>query len=291
MAIEIKKNELLKNYSIFKIGGPADYFVSVKDKEEFLEAVNFARDKKIPYFIIGGASNILFGDEGYRGLIIQSQFSGISYKDSVITVGSGVLLSQLLNFCIQNDLSGLEWAIGIPGTVGGAIVDNSGAYGHSISENVISVFAIDADGNIKRYDKDDCLFTYRESRFKKQKISEGKMDFILEAGFQFLKKGRAEIMEEIQKNLLQRKDRIPAHPSVGCIFKNPKPQSAGRLIEMCGLKGKRIGDVMISNEHANIMINLGDGTAKDVLELIQLCKEAVKKNFNIELEEEVIKVL
>jgi UDP-N-acetylmuramate dehydrogenase len=288
MSLEIKENEILANHSTFKIGGPARYFTIVKSKEEILEALNFAKEKNLRYFVIGGGSNILFNDNSFDGLVIRNQILGLEIKGSKIIVGSGFFLAQLLNFCVQNNLTGLEWAIGIPGTIGGAIADNTGAFGHSISESILSVSVLDKNGEVKKYDKEKCGFFYRESKFKNNPPAGGNKEIILEAEFEF-KQGK-NIKEEIKKNIEHRKNRIPTLPSIGCIFKNDKKNSlvAGALIDQCGLRGKTVGRAQISEIQANIIVNLGGATSKDVLQLINICKQKVKEKFNIELEEEAI---
>ncbi len=288
MAIEIKENEILANHSTFKIGGPARYFTTVKNKEEIIEALNFAKDKNLSYFVIGCGSNILFNDKGFDGLIIKIQISSFKIQNSIITAGSGFLLSQLLNFCIQNNLSGLEWAVGIPGTIGGAIADNCGAYLKSISESVLNVLVLDKNGNTKNYNREECKFIYRGSRFK----SLDNKEIILEAEFSFEKSDR-DVKEKVKNILEQRKGKIPSLSSVGCIFKNDKEKAviAGKLIEQCGLAGHTIGHAQISELHTNIIVNLGGATSKDVLELISLCKQKVREKFNVELEEEVVIML
>ncbi len=284
--LEIKQNEPLKNHSTFRIGGPARYFAVAKSREEILEAMEFAKKKNLPYFVFGGGSNILFRDEGYNGVAIKSQISNLKSQNLVITAGSGILLSQVINFAVENNLTGLEWGIGIPGTVGGCVAGNCGAYGYDISESIEKVITLD-----KEYSKEQCEFCYRGSRFKKLENKE----IILEVELK-LQKGAQERSREGIKNILnQRKNKIPSYPSIGCIFKNLKNQnsnlksiSAGSLIEQCGLKGKRIGDAQISEIHANFIINVEKATAKDVLKLIKLCKEKVKEKFNVGLEEEIV---
>jgi UDP-N-acetylmuramate dehydrogenase len=277
--LDIKENELLKNHSTFRIGGPARYFVVAKNKEEVLEAINFAKEKKLPYFIFGGGSNILFRDEGYEGVVIKIRSTKFEIRNNKIIAESGILLSQLVSFAIENNLSGLEWAIGIPGTIGGCVAGNCGAFGKSISENIVKVKTLD-----KEYDREQCGFEYRESRFKKPSSPE----IILEIELELKKGNPEEIKKRIKNNLLQRKDRIPPFPSAGCVFKNPKPLSAGKLIDECGLRGEKINNAQISENHANIIVNLGGAKAEDVLELIKICKEKVREKFKVDLEEEIV---
>ena len=279
MALDIKENEPLKKHSTFRIGGPAKYFVVVKSEEEILGAIKFAEEKKLPYFIFGNGSNILYRDEGYEGVAIKSQISNLKSQNLVITAGSGVLLSQIINFAVENNLSGLEWGIGIPGTIGGCVAGNCGAFGRSISECVERVKTIGAE-----YSKEECDFSYRQSKFKNSDNKE----IILEVELKLKQKNKEKIKEEIKNNLMQRKNRIPPYPSIGCVFKNPKPLSAGSLIEQCGLKSKKIGGAKIAEEQSNFIVNVGHATSGDVLALIKLCKEKVKEKFSIDLEEEIV---
>ena len=280
MALNIKENEFLGNHSTFRIGGPAKYFCVVENKEEILEAVNFAKSKNLPYVVIGMGSNILFRDRGYEGMVIKMPIiSGFKIEGTKISADAGTSFFLLVNESTKEGLSGLEWAIGIPGTMGGAVVDNTGAFGKSINDVVIKVKTLD-----KEYTKEECEFKYSDSKFKKH----GNPEIILEVELGLEKGNPEKIKETIKNNLLQRKDRIPPYPSAGCVFKNPKPLSAGKLIEDCGLKGEKIGGAQISDLHANIIVNLGNATAKDVLELIKICKEKVREKFSVDLEEEIV---
>jgi len=277
--INIKENEPLKNHSTFRIGGPARFFVVVKNKEEILEAVKFAKEKNLPYFVFGNGSNILFRDEGYNGVAIKIQNSKLKIQNSTVTAGAGVLLSEAIMKSTDAGLTGLEWGIGIPGTVGGCVAGNCGAFGKSISESVKKIKTLD-----KEYSKEECGFCYRDSKFKNIDNKE----IILEIELELEKSNKEKIKQEIKNNLMQRKNRIPSYPSVGCVFKNPKPLSAGKLIEQCGLKGTRIGGAQVSEIQANFIVNLDNATSKDVLELIKLCKQKVKEKFNIDLEAEIV---
>ena len=169
MPLEIKQNEPLSKHTTFAIGGPAKYFAIVKTKEEVLEAISFAEGKKLPFFILGGGSNILINDGGYDGLIIKIQIGGIKNGEETITAGAGVLLSQLVNESANKGLSGLEWAVGIPGTIGGAVNGNAGAYGRSVSESAREIVVLAEEGGEwkeKKYSNKDCGFEYRKSKFK-----------------------------------------------------------------------------------------------------------------------------
>lgn len=279
MALDIKENEPLKNHSTFRIGGLARYFVIVKSKEEILEAIDFAQEKNLPYFVFGNGSNILFRDEGYNGVAIKIRSTKSEIQNNVVIADTGVLLSEIIMKTVEAGLTGLEWGIGIPGTVGGCVAGNCGAFGKSISESVKKIKTLD-----KEYSKEECGFCYRDSKFKNIDNKE----IILEIELELKKSDKEKIKEEIKNNLIQRKNRIPPYPSAGCVFKNPKPLSAGKLIEQCGLKGTRINDAQISETHTNFIVNLGEAKAQDVLELVKLCKQKVKEKFDVDLKEEIV---
>jgi UDP-N-acetylmuramate dehydrogenase len=254
----LKKNVSLKNYTTFKIGGPAKYFFEAKKKEDLIGAVIAAKKMKLPFFIFGGGSNILVSDEGFKGLVIK--------------------YGQPLSLYVFN---GLEWAVGIPGTIQGAVWGNAGAFGKSMKDVVKEVEVFDLKNKkIKILKNKDCKFGYRDSIFKQNKNL-----IILSAKI----KSKKSNPKKMKEYLNYRKKTQPLNlPSAGSIFKNPKGFSAGELIEGCGLKGKRIGNVKISEKHANFIVNLGGGKAKDVMKLINLAKKKVKEKFGITLEEEVV---
>ena len=254
-----QKNISLKKYTTFKIGGPAGYFFTAKNKRDLIKAIKWAKNKNLPFFILGAGSNVLFSDKGYRGLVIKFQ---------------NQKLSQLVN-------RGLEWAVGIPGTVAGAIWGNAGAFGKSMKDVAKSVEVFDVkDGKIKILSNKDCQFGYRDSIFKKNHNL-----IILSAEI----KQKKSNLKKIKEYLAYRKKTQPLNfPSAGSIFKNPKNYSAGELIEKAGLKGKKIGGAQISNVHSNFIVNLGTARAQDVLSLMKLIKKTVDKKFKVKLEEEII---
>ena len=282
--MKFQKNVLLKNHTTFKIGGPAKYFFVAKTKQDLIKAILWARQKKLPFFILGGGSNLLVSDNGYKGLVINFQFSIFNFQKTKIIAGAGLPLGKLVNASIRNGLTGLEWAVGIPGTIGGAIRGNAGAFGGSMEDVVKEVEIFDQKNQIiKKISKKDCKFDYRNSIFKRNKSL-----IILSATLQLKKGNKKTIRNKIKKNLEQRKKTQPLNfPSAGSIFKNPPGFFAGELIEKCGLKGKKIGKIKISEKHANFIVNLGEGKAKDVKKLINLIKRKVKNKFGIVLKEEI----
>ena len=273
----MQKNISLKEKNTFRIGGLAKYYAEVNSKEEFLKVFKEAKELDIPVFVMGGGSNLLVSDNGFNGLVIKLNFKEIVAHSSLLKVDAGAELRDLVFKAKDLNLSGIEWAVGIPGTVGGAIFGNAGVPDHSISD-LIEEIEVFNNGEVKIFNKEDSLFSYRESIFKKNTNL-----IILSAKFKF---GPGENIEEKMKEYLLKRKNIKGY-SAGSIFKNPEGYSAGKLIEECGLKGKRIGDAMISNEHANWIINLGEATSKDVEKLIVLIKEEVKKRFSIDLIEEI----
>jgi len=254
--MNIQENVSLAQYTTFKIGGPAKYFFAAKNTKDLIKAVEFAQEKKLPYFILGGGSNLLVSDKGFARLVIAAENKQLTINNNKIIVDAGVKLSYLIRESIEVGLTGLEWAIGIPGTVGGAVKVNAACFGGNMSDLVKKVKKIN-----------DIILS---------------VELVLEKG------DKKESRQLIKEYFKKRKDSQPLnYPSAGCIFKNPAGQFAGKLIEECGLKGKQIGQAMISQKHANFIINLGNAHAKDVRKLIQLIKKSVNKDFKINLEEEI----
>lgn len=292
MPLEIKQNEPLSKHTTFAIGGPAKYFAVAKTKEEVLESIDFVKSKKLPFFLLGGGSNLLASDNGYEGLIIKIQIGGINVDEEMITIGAGVLLSQLVNELASKGLSGLEWAAGIPGTIGGAVNGNAGAYGRAVSESVEGVIVLAEESGHwkeKKYSNKECHFEYRKSKFKNL----ANREIILGVNLKLQKSDIEKVRGEIRKTILQRKGVIPAQPSAGCVFKNIKKDgqliaAVGKLVEECGLKGVKSGGAEISHLHGNYVVNAGGAKAEDVVRLINLCKQKIKDRFNLELEEEII---
>jgi UDP-N-acetylmuramate dehydrogenase len=283
--IGIQKNIKLAPYTTFKIGGPADYFFVAKTKEDLVKAIKVARKFKLPFFILAGGSNLLISDKGFKGLVIKNQSSKFEIIDSRITTETGVALRELVNASAELGLTGFEWLVGIPGTIGGAVRGNAGAFGKSMADLVktVEVLEIDSKLEIKNYKLEDCKLNYRNSIFKEKENL-----VILSIELQLEKGDKREIKENIKRYLSYRKEKHPLNfPSAGSIFKNPENSSAGKIIEQCSLKGKKIGQAQISEKHANFIINLGEAKAEDILGLINLIKREVKEKIGIELEEEI----
>jgi len=277
----MKKDQLLAPYTTFKIGGPADWFCEAKNEKGILEAVKFAQEKKLPFFILGNGSNVLIPDDGFRGMVVKMENGEWRMENERIIAGAGIPLTKLVNMAKENSLSGIEFMAGITGTLGGAVVGNAGAWQENIGDKVERVKILDKDNQFKWLNHNECQFVYRQSRFKKGK------EIVLEVELKLTKGNKKEIKRKIMANLKKREGQ-PKEPSAGSIFVNPKPQSAGDLIEKCGLKGKQIGSTQISTKHANFIINLGGAKARDVLKLIALAQNEVRRKFKINLKPEII---
>ncbi len=277
----MKKNQLLAPYTTFKIGGPVDWFCETKNEQEVVKAIKFAKEKKLPFFILGNGSNLLVSDDGFRGVIIRMENEEVQINNEKILAKAGISLSKLANIAQENSLLGIEFMVGIPGTLGGVVFGNAGAWQQNIGNKVERVKILDKDNQFKWLNHDECQFSYRQSRFKKNQ------EIILAVELKLEKGNQLEIKNLMNKNLKKRESQ-PKEPSAGSIFVNPKPQSAGDLIEKCGLKGKQIGQAQISQKHANFIVNLGGAKAQDVVKLIALARLEVKKKFKIDLETEIV---
>ncbi|MCD6114899.1 UDP-N-acetylmuramate dehydrogenase [bacterium] len=310
---EIKTGVSLKKYNTFRIGGKAKYFFEAKTEKDLLKVLTAVRDLKLPLFILGGGSNVLFNDEEFDGVVIKVSTKGLEVKDykpgeKIVYVEAGTPLSFLVNKAKELSLSGLEWATGIPGTIGGAVFGNAAAFGFSIGEIVKTVEVFDLETLKKRkFNQKECCFEYKESIFKKEKKY-----VILRVGLVLRQGNKKEIEKRIKEYLEKRKKSQPFCWSAGCVFKNIKiekpeiklkikkalPEAAkflksgflpaGYLIDKCGLKGKKIGKAEVSQKHANFIVNKGGAKAKDIIKLIRLVKESVRKKLGIELEREVV---
>lgn len=288
--LNIITDEKLSKYSTFQIGGPADFFYKLENPADLIPLFQFAKKKKIPYFIMGGGSNILFDDSGFRGLIIKIDNKNITLspgpKNSILlTADAGVSIASLLDFSVKNNLSGLEKWVGLPGTVGGAVYGNAGCNGLETSEILVEATLVnDKNARIRKVQNNYFNFRYRQSKLKTSK------EIVLSATFKVEKRTMS---EEEQKRMMTeiRQSRIAKQPfgaSTGSFFKNPsKVVPAGRLIEQAGLKGKTIGKAQISTKHGNFLVNLGGATAQDILKLARFARQAVKLKFGLTLNEEV----
>ena len=285
LSSKILFNELMSKHNTFGIGGKVNCFIYPNDKNELSMILKFTQKENIQLFIIGSGSNILVWDEGFKGVIISlnKTFKKLKITNELkIIAESGVMLGTMVKNAISNNISGLESLIGVPGTLGGALIMNAGAYGSEISNYFLEAKTMTLNGEIKQYKKHNIKFSYRHSNFPKNEI-------LIEASFQCKKGDKQKIQEDRIKASQNRKINQPLKfRSAGSIFKNPSNKlAAGYLIDQAGLKGKTKGDACISNKHANFIVNLGNATAKDVFHLIILAKKAVAKKFNVKLELEI----
>lgn len=280
----VLKNEMMKNHTSFKIGGPADVLVLPNNIDEIQFAVNYCREMNIKYHIIGNGSNLLIGDKGIRGVVIKiaDNFKNVIVEETKVKAQAGVLLSRLSKLIMNQNLEGFEFASGIPGTLGGAVAMNAGAYGGEMKDTVTGVSALDKEGNVKYFNRDEMKFGYRKS------IIGEKGYIVLEVEME-LNKGDFEKIKSITDDLTKKRTtKQPLHlPSAGSTFKRPIGHYAGKLIEDAGLKGVRVGDAQVSDLHCGFIVNLGNATFEEVYDLIKLVQKVVKDKFDVDLETEV----
>jgi len=277
----ISISEPLARFTTFKIGGPADYYLEPKDREDLINLIKYLKEIKYPYLIIGNGSNVLISDEGIRGAAINLEFgfTKIQINKNNVFAEAGIRLSKLVDVCIENSLVGMENLAGIPGTLGGAILMNAGAYGGEISNFIKTVEVVD-DVEIKFLTKEECGFTYRKSNLERK--------IILSAEFELPFGDKAKARERRKELLIKRNQSQPVDvPNAGSIFKNPVGNYAGRLIEQAGLKGLTIGGAKVSEKHANFIVNFNNASANDVIELMKVIQETVFNKFGILLEPEI----
>ena len=283
---KIKQNEPMKNHTSFKIGGTADLFLKVATIEELMQAIEYAKTKKIPIYFIGNGSNLLVTDKGIRGLVVKIDIQNISIQkaeNSVkVTVGAGYKMIALARELLNQEITGFEEFAGIPGTIGGAIYMNAGAYGKEMKDIVISTKCMDLNGKIFILSNKEQEFTYRNRIFEKNNY------IILETTLKLKKGIKNEIENKMTKLLKERKEKQPIeYPSAGSTFKRQEGIITAKLIDECGLKGYSIGGAKVSEKHAGFVVNSNNATAKDVLDLIKYIKEKVYEKYGIKIEEEL----
>jgi len=275
--------EPLDKYTSFGIGGPADVMVFPEGAADVRAALRLCREERVPYLVLGGGSNLLVRDGGFRGVVLHLEgvFTQLNVEGKRVWAGAGVRLSRLVAFCSKLALSGVECLAGVPGTVGGAVRGNAGAFGGSIADHLVAVRLLTREGDEHVFSRDRMEFSYRRSS-----LPEGCV--ILEAAFDLEQGDTGEIRRRISANLVQRNRGQPVEwRSAGSVFKNPPGEYAGRLVEKAGLKGVRVGGACISPKHGNFIINLGGATATDILALIDLMQRQVREKMQVELELEV----
>lgn len=277
----------MKKHTTFKIGGPADYFVKVKSLRILKKLLQFCNENNIPLQVVGNGSNILVLDKGIRGIVAKLDFKKIDIKKkdnfALVNVSADVRGSYLSRKVAKEGLHGIEFLSGIPGTIGGAVRMNAGAYKQEIKDTLVSVKYLDEEGNVIEKYNDELEFGYRTSFF------ENKPYIILEAEFKLLNSTQEEVEKRIEEMTVARREKQPVtYPSAGSTFKRKGDIITAKLIDECGLKGYTIGGAAVSLKHAGFIINKNNATAKDVLKLIKIVKERVYAKFNVEIELEIL---
>lgn len=277
---KVKQNEPIAPYTAYKIGGPADYFVDVTDHEQIPKIIEIAQNNDLPYFLLGGGCNTVFSDKGFRGIIIHNKANKIEIHGSRVEVESGAMLSQIIAEARKRELGGIVKLVGLPGTIGGAIYGNAGAQGVEIGDFVEEVIIYRPGQGIIEEQKEYFQFSYRYSFLKKTK------EIVLKVILDLPNLDP----EDVTTQMLQfRAQKQPKGMVAGSFFKNPSAtEAAGYLIDKAGLKGLKVGDIEVSEQHGNWLMNLGNGTQKDLIELAKKLKEKVKNKFGVDLESENI---
>ncbi|MHB9032868.1 MAG: UDP-N-acetylmuramate dehydrogenase [Anaerolineae bacterium] len=279
-------NEPMSRHTTFGIGGPADWLVTVRDIAELRELIQLTRAMGVPTIVIGEGSNILVADEGIRGLVIINRCNAIEMPSAgVLIAESGALLRKTAHWAVERTWEGLEWACGVPGTIGGAVVGNAGAYGGCIADNLAWAELLLNDGQVERATNAQLKYAYRTSMLKRQPSASRPL--VLKAAFMLKPGDAAELERRMQGYNRQRTERTPSERSAGSVFKRTLQYPAGFLIEQCGLKGYQLGGARVSEVHANFIINAGGASAADVANLIKLIQRQVADTYSQELEMEI----
>lgn len=281
---KIKYNEPLRNHTFIRLGGEADILIIPTTNEEIGAAVNIAKQNSIPLTILGKGSNIIIKDKGIRGITLSlAEYNGITVEEGLITAQSGADIIEVSRMALAHSLTGLEFACGIPGSVGGALYMNAGAYGGQVSDVLMSATALSRDGELITLTNEEMQLGYRRSIFRTDQY------VILDATFK-LQAGDSELIAGKMKELtIARESKQPLeYPSCGSVFKRPEGHFAGKLIQDCQLQGTRIGGAEVSMKHAGFIVNVDNATSQDYLDLIQFIQRTVKERFGVELETEVI---
>lgn len=283
-AVNIREEEVMASHTSFKIGGPAELFVSPTTVEELAHAIRVCKCNQVPYYIIGNGSNLLVPDEGIDGVVIEvyKNLSAIEVSGTQITAQAGALLSRIAKEALAVGLQGFEFAHGIPGTLGGAVTMNAGAYGGEMKDVLVSAMVLDQDGELLTFNKEELELGYRQSIISKKHYT------VISATIE-LQVGNQEAIQDVMRDLMgRRRDKQPLeYPSAGSTFKRPEGYFAGKLIMDSGLRGHQIGGAQVSEKHCGFVINTGNATCKDVLQLINYVQEEVKRQFGVTLETEV----
>lgn len=277
-------NEPMCKHTSLKIGGNADFFVEAQSVDDIINTINIANKNSLPLFIFGKGSNILVSDSGIRGIVlhISKLFANLSLQNNIIVASSGVSLSELANYAMANGYTGLEFASGIPGSVGGAVIMNAGAYGGEMKDCVDYVRFVDNNANIHSFSNSQMNFTYRHSALQEYGYT------VIEVGFKLDKGNKSQIQAQMQELNSRRALKQPLeYPSCGSVFKRPEGSYASMLIEQCGLKGMRNGGCAVSAKHAGFIVNDKGATAKEYLDLIHMVQDKVFTDTGFCLDTEV----
>ena len=281
----IRLQEPMAGHTTFRIGGPADCFLELENEEQLKKVRRYLELTGVSFFVLGNGSNLLVNDTGYRGIILQvgSKMNGISVQGNRVIAKAGATLVQAARTAMEHGLSGLEFASGIPGTVGGGVGMNAGAYGGEMSQAVVQVNVVSRDGEILELDNETMEFGYRSSVIKHSPFIVTEVTFCLDRDDKDVIKGR---MEELA---MRRREKQPLeYPSAGSTFKRPEGHFAGKLIMEAGLKGFRIGGAQVSEKHCGFVVNTGNATAQDVRDVMTAVQNRVKGQFGVELEPEIL---
>ena len=290
----VRLQEPMSAHTTFRIGGPADYFVEAGNESVLKELLLLCKETETPFFILGNGSNLLVSDEGYRGVMISLRgFDEISFREgegtetgkTVMTAGSGVLLSKAAMQAAERGLTGFEFAGGIPGTLGGAVTMNAGAYGGEIKDVILSAQVMTQEGDVTELSAEELALSYRHSIIQEKEL------IVLSADFAFAHGDEEQIKEQMRQLNARRREKQPLeYGSAGSTFKRPEGYFAGKLIQDAGLKGYRSGDVMVSEKHSGFVVNVGKGTCGDAMRVIEHVQRTVYEQFGVELELEVKRV-
>ncbi len=281
----VQENVLLAQYTSARIGGPADVLVTVKSADELADAIQLIWQQELPYYILGGGSNVLVSDDGFRGVVVLNRAKETRFETGdqpTVWCEAGVIIANLAKRCASKGLAGLEWSATVPGTVGGAVYGNSGAFGGDMTNNLIWAEMLTENGR-ERFSLEQMGYDYRTSILKCGEIQ----GIVLSALLKLKNSSKEEVSVKIEQFSERRKATQPPGASMGSMFKNPTGDFAGRLIEAAGLKGTRIGNAEISTVHGNFFINHGETKAEDIRALIHVVQNTVKEKFNVQLELEV----
>jgi len=283
----VMKDEPMSRHTTFRVGGTADFFVEIGSPEELLDIINYLTETDRSYFILGNGSNLLVGDKGYEGVILHlgERFNSITVEGNTITAQAGALLSTVAKTAAKNGLSGMEFAAGIPGTIGGAVVMNAGAYEGEMKQIITKVTVMTREGEILELDNETMEFGYRTSIIKNRPF------VVLSAVISLEKGDMASIQSKMDDFNNRRRSKQPLeYPSAGSTFKRPEGYYAGKLIMDAGLRGYRVGGAQVSEKHCGFIINVGNATAADISELMDEVIEKVEKQFSVTLEPEIIRI-